>query len=213
MLTIIFWFATLFIKAEPPEPTTEIKALIEQMGAENFETRIEAYEKLKNFKYLALKGCLAKSYHDDPEIAYRCRQLVEQYYDSICCPEKYPSIYLLSNKYRFPLGVSYKISKNKYSDLKSPIDLAEFYFDEARELWNQHLDIYLHIEAEIRRQEEIEANAMKLYIRNLIHQGKSKEFITQILTEANNSVNLLPEEETPLWIFQKTVAGPAIKKN
>jgi hypothetical protein len=64
----------------------------------------------------------------------------------------------------------------------------------------------------VKRNPEIEANAMKLYVEDMIYFGKTKEEIKAIIDEANNSFNLM---NMPLALesYYESIPGPTIKKD
>jgi hypothetical protein len=205
MLKIFLFIAVIFNTPQPPEPTEKIKNFIAQLGNDDFDTRIQAEEELLNLKYTALKGCLDQVNNSDSEIAFRCQKIVQHYYDSIYKSEKYPSIYFLPEKIRYPLGVKYKIEQGLCVDLETSFDLSLYYFNKARIEWNEKQDPYSRISDLFVRNDDFEANAMRMFIRDLIHQGKSKEYIESILADIKGKKNLANKHPNEYW---QEVPGP-----
>jgi hypothetical protein len=198
---------------KPPKPTEEVNKLISQLGDDDFDIRNTAHQKLIDMKYQSFKACYENQNNKDFEISFRCQEIVKKYQESVFSIKTYPSIYLLPNKNRFPLGVKYQISEEKwFTEMNSIVDIGYFYYQRAKSIYNNGLDVYRIIDQHVKRNPEIEANAMKLYVEDMIYFGKTKEEIKAIIDEANNSFNLM---NMPLALesYYESIPGPTIKKD
>lgn len=197
----------------PPQPTEEIKNLITNLGHERYKEREKATQKLIDLKYAALAGCLTNKTNADPEISLRCERIIETYFTRTFQQKKFPSIYLLENSLRFPLGIKYEeMDDNWCTNFETPLDIAVFYVKKAIQQYNQSLDSQqIRYGGEINcwwvRHEEIESLAMKLFVRDLMYFGINHEQIISILEYASDKDNL--------YIYSTTYPnppGPVYKK-
>lgn len=196
----------------PKLPTPEITQLINRLGDKNYRVREAAQKKLIELKSEAFHPCLAQKEHIDPEIAQRCKIITEYYFDKVWS-EEYPSIYLLSNKERYPFGVHYKIQENNYycNEYYAMVDLSWYYFRVIREKYikntRENINKFDIFSWEINK--EIEAEAMRQYVRDLLVFGHSYQKISETLADTKNKRNLYITTYKKKYIWPSP-PGPAV---
>ena len=213
----------------PPAPTDEIRSLIFQLGDDEYAVRENAEEKLKKLKHKAIRGCLnAAACSDSPEIRFRAKIVVNNFYGVFSNDPKnpYPSIYLLNDKIRFPHGITYSVDSENdgegwCKEMIAPLDIAAYYFELARENYNNRLSESQKSNGwkiTCWRDDYLEQEATRLFVHDLLYNGKNPKEIKEFLNEAAERIkthkNLYRHYGHPEYnADDEAIPGPAVEKS
>ncbi len=192
----------------PPPPTPEIKALIVQLGDDNFRTRENASKKLAEEGYKAIGGLYeAIRTSESPEVHARAQRVVGRYFGVYCNKKDLPtmpSIWLLEDKQRFPRGVKIEkddddpkgdknhettgryVSSAGWCKTMEGYDLAAYYYEKARKRHNEQLR-----KEELERgwklsddtwiNDYVEREAMRMYLYDKLYRGEKREDVQKLV--------------------------------
>lgn len=201
---LILWLSTIPGAAPPvakgaPAPTPEIKKLVEQLGEDKFVAREKASKKLEELGHKSILACITAQKHEDAEIRLRATQIVKRYFG---IGVELASIWSLPDENRFPLGVEIEKDDEESEamnniiggqgwckEMRAKSDLGAYYFKKARKQYNAKLtdrDITNGLKAEEDEwlHDQVEQDAMRLYVYDMLFQGKKKEDLIKDLKKA-----------------------------
>lgn len=213
----------------PPQPTPEIKAMIEKLGDPIFVVREEAEKELRTLRHKSIRACLnAANFNENPEIRQRSSSIVKSFYNMRSNDKNnpLPSIWLLNDKIRFPHGVNIVCDKESdgwCKEMSAPLDLSAYYFALARRIHNENLSPYeLENDGKVCGwlDYDVEREATRLLVRDLLHYGRSDQEIKALLNEGAERTkkkfrNMYRHySEDGLWVQRSDVIpGPACPEN
>lgn len=209
---------TLFM----PEPTPEIKALIAQLGDQEYKVREKANLKLENMGWPALKGLAqAAKNSEDLEIRVRATRSYNKYFSVISDDKEnyFPGIWHLSEKIRFPDGVKLEAATQDYMGSACKTleckDVAREYYERAM----KELKLVKDGVGECGwKNEDVARKATQLYLKDHLKVGKKREDMKKILNVmADNSKKFEHYYQTdnidsPTYDWDQKPPGPMIKK-
>lgn len=159
-----------------PEPTDEINQLIGFMGDKKFKVREEAHKKLIENGFLALKAVRRGTFNQDPEIAKRCRDILDAYFRASPTTGDFPSIFKI--EYELPVE-TYLHTELKLLSKKEAKKLYECFFSG---MWLYH-------------DEDIASEVTKWYTAKLLRHGVPKNTVIKILNAAQQRETDYPSQE------------------
>lgn len=192
------------------------EGLVEGLGDESYEKRADSAEKLRRMGLGALPLLKANFHNEDLEIALKSRELYEEYLD-IGFDGEYPSIWFLSEEYRFPKGYSVRFNSTlSLCKISCPKDVSKEYYLKAKiSLGIPDVDCdcdggwRLCIVAE---------TAMRMLARDMLLSGSDKKKVSSMVldTVENQEKNYLvfatENLDAQIWDFWNTSPGVMVGK-
>lgn len=238
LLTFLLMILSIDGATIPPPPTPEIKKMIANLDDDVWRVREKASQDLEKQGYKAIRALMdAKKNPPSAEVRRRAEQLLSHYF-SVCSDDKdtpMPTIWMLDNDDRFPKGYTYtadtdqpNLEKNDHlggrgwcKDLKTDLDVGAYYYQRARKQYNEYASRqrFSTVEENDWLDEEVGKEAMRLYVREQLLFGKSREDVKKLLNKAvkrmKTHTNLhrhYPDKEGGFIQKNNVAPGPLIRQ-
>jgi len=196
-----------------------ISSLIEGLGHDDYNVRVQSYKQLLKIKHSDLQILELNTKNEDIEIALSCRRLINEYFYVRGPNGQLPNIWYLPHDVRFPKGIEYDVTPSKYTPghmsykiTKYPQDVSLDYVIKALDLkgiWlcefcgsyiecSDCLSLFLepckfccadYNYPALNNEDEILSLATDLFIKDMLKNGVERSKIQEIINQTCNNMS------------------------